>query len=88
MEGKTIDKERIFSVELKSKRDLRNVTLANGQGESVLIEGTIGRLVQATFTEGIILEVIGESGSLRLDLEEGEIRKTIDQLNSGGQLDE
>ena len=83
MESKTTGKERIFSVELKSKRNLKNVTLTNGYSDSVLLEGTIGKLVKATFTEGIILEVIGENGSLRLDLGEDEIKKATEQIQSG-----
>ena len=79
MESKTIGKERVFSVELKSKRNLKNVTLTNGSSDSVLVEGTIGELVQATFAEGIILEVIGKNGVLRVDLGEDEIQKTTEQ---------
>jgi len=79
MENKTINKERVFSVELKSKRNLKNVTLTNGSSDSVLVEGTIGELVQATFAEGIILEVVGKNGILRIDLREDEIKKTTEQ---------
>ena len=79
MKSKASSKERVFSVELKSKRHLKNVTLTNGSSDSVLIEGTIGELVRATFAEGIILEVIGKKGVLRIDLGEGEIKKTPDQ---------
>lgn len=79
MKNKASSKERVFSVELKSKRHLKNITLANGSSDSVLIEGTIGELVQVTFAEGIILEVIGKKGVLRIDLGEGEIKKTSQQ---------
>jgi len=79
MKRKTRNKERVFSVELKSKRNLENVTLTNGSGDSVLVEGTIGELVQATFAEGIILEIIGKNGILRIDLREDEIKKTTEQ---------
>jgi len=65
--------ERSFSVELRTKADLRNMTLTNGSSENVLIEGTIGELVQIRFTEGIILEVTGERGVLRVDLKEDEV---------------
>ncbi|HEX9863308.1 MAG TPA: hypothetical protein VGB11_08535 [Candidatus Bathyarchaeia archaeon] len=78
MENKTKNKERVFSVELKSKRNLKNVTLANGSSDSVLVEGTIGELVQATFAEGIILEVVGKNGVLRIDLGEDEIKKATE----------
>ncbi len=79
METKTNRNERGFSIELNSKRNLKNVTLANGSSDSVLVEGTIGELVQATFAEGIILEVIGEKGVLRIDLGEDEIQKPREQ---------
>jgi hypothetical protein len=79
MKSKTINKERVFSVELKSKRNLKNVTLTNGSSDSVLVEGTIGELVQAAFAEGIILEVVGKNGVLRIDLGEDEIKKTTEK---------
>jgi hypothetical protein len=70
--------ERFFSVELNSKNQIKNMTLTNnGQKESTLIEGTIGSLVEASFTEGIILEVTGTKGVLRLDLQEQEIKQPI-----------
>jgi hypothetical protein len=73
------NKERVFSVELKSKSYLKNVTLTNGSNENVLVEGTIGELVQATFAEGVILEVVGKKGVLTIDLGEDEIKKTTNQ---------
>ena len=79
MKSKAINKERVFSVELKSRRNLKNVTLTNGSSDSVLVEGTIGELVQATFAEGIILEVVGKNGILRIDLRRDEIKKTTEQ---------
>ena len=79
MKNKIENKEHVFSVELKSKSHLKNVTLTNGSSDSVLVEGTIGELVQATFAEGVILEVVGKKGILRIDLGEDEIKKTTSQ---------
>jgi hypothetical protein len=70
---------RFFSVELKSKSDLKNVALTNGSSDSVLLEGTIGELLQAKFAKGIILEAVGKDGVLRVDLGGGEIKKTSKQ---------
>jgi hypothetical protein len=77
MENEVKDKERFFSIELKSKANLKNVAIANGSHDSVLVEGTIGELVQATFAEDIILEVIGKKGTLRINLGEDEIKKAM-----------
>jgi hypothetical protein len=42
--------------------------------ESILIEGTIGKLIKAIFDENVILLVIGTKGILRLDLKANEIK--------------
>lgn len=75
MEPKT-SKERFFSLELKSKSDLKSVCIPNGSRENVLVEGTIGELVQIGFAEGIILEIVGEKGVLRIDISEDEITQS------------
>ncbi|HDQ06562.1 MAG TPA: hypothetical protein ENN36_07570 [Candidatus Bathyarchaeota archaeon] len=67
--------ERFFSVELRSKTSLKNITMTNGSNDGVLVEGTIGKLVQATFEEDLILEVVGEKGVLRINLEQKELKK-------------
>ena len=72
MEPKTI-KERFFSLELKSKSDLKSISIPNGARENVLVEGTIGELVQIGFAEGIALEIMGEKGVLRIDITEDEV---------------
>ena len=72
---KEIAKERSFSVELKSKASLKNVTLSNGNRENVLVEGTIGELQRAEFTEGIVLEVAGDKGILRINITPDEIKQ-------------
>lgn len=79
MENQASKKERFFSIELKSKANLKNVTLANGSRDTVIVEGTIGQLLQATFAEGIILEVVGKKGTLRIDLGEEDIKKTTEK---------
>jgi hypothetical protein len=58
--------ERMFIIELKSKGDVKNVSLDSD--EKILIEGSIGRLIRAQFVEDLVLEVIGSNGELRIDL--------------------
>ena len=69
------NKERFFSVELKSKTNLKNVTMTNGGHENVLIEGTIGSLRHATFVDGVVLEVLCDKGVLRINLTRDEIKE-------------
>jgi len=70
-----INEERFFSVELKSKVCLKNVTLSNNGPENVLLEGTIGQLQRAEFAENLILEVVGDKGVLRINLSQNDISK-------------
>ncbi|HII41132.1 MAG TPA: hypothetical protein HA326_07970 [Thermoplasmata archaeon] len=76
-------KGRIFTVELKSRAALRSASLSNGNQEGVLIEGTLGRLTSASFLDGVVLEVVGSEGVLRLDLQRQEIRGNAPRGRAG-----
>ena len=68
-------KERFFSIELNSKDQIKSISMSNSeQKESTLIEGTIGNFVEAFYTEGVVLEVTGTMGVLRIDLEQQEVK--------------
>ncbi len=73
-EIKVDNKERFFSVELKSKINLKNITLTNGGHENVLIEGNIGKLQYAAFSDNVVLEVVGNKGTLRINITPEEIK--------------
>ena len=73
--NKPIDKDRSFSIELKSKVNLKNITLNNDSQENALIEGTIGKLEHAEFVEDSVFEVLGRKGVLRIDISENEIKR-------------
>jgi len=70
-----IDKERFFSVELTSKVNLKNVTVRDSSQEDVLVEGTLGKLQHAEFADGVVLEVFGDKGVLRVNLTIDDIKK-------------
>ena len=74
-ENKPIEKERSFSVELKSKANFKNITLNTDIQENAVIEGTIGKLEHAGFVEDTVLEVMGRKGILRIDISENEIKR-------------
>jgi hypothetical protein len=71
---RTIDgkEERMFSIELRSRECVKNLSL-DGR-EKALIEGSIGSLISARFLDGLVLEVVGSDGELRLDLGADELR--------------
>lgn len=74
-ENKPMKNERSFSIQLKSKVDLKNITLNDNSQENALIEGTIGKFENAQFVEDMVLEVMGTKGVLRVDICESEIKR-------------
>ena len=70
---KSMNKNRVFTVELKMKESLKHITVTNGSGEGVFLEGSIGEFLGARFEEDVILEVKGTDGVIRVDLSNDEI---------------
>ncbi len=67
--------DRSFSIELTSKNQVKNISLADENNQkSTLIEGTIGSFVEASFVDDVVLEVRGTNGVLRIDLQEKELK--------------
>ena len=63
---RNVEDQRIFTIELRSKGDVKNVSL--DENEKVVIEGSLGTFQRAQFVDDIVLEVIGSNGVLRVDL--------------------
>jgi hypothetical protein len=56
---------------------VKSVAVPNG-AKGVLIEGTLGNLKRADFIDGVVLEVTGKNGVLRVDLAREELGHTRD----------
>jgi hypothetical protein len=69
-----------FSIELKSKEFLRNVMISNRTGETVLVEGFLGKLEELRLIESAMLELRGSNGILRIDIKEDELKKLFNRL--------
>jgi hypothetical protein len=74
--------ERVFTVELNSKNDVKNLSVQNGIQRTV-IEGTIGALKHAEFVEDTVLELTGTRGVLRVDLSMEDLAKRPHQREGG-----
>ena len=68
------DMEHTFSVEMKSKRYVRNISISDEDYNRVLLEGFLGELERLSLIEGRMLEIKGSNGTLRVDLSEDELR--------------
>lgn len=70
--------EHDFSIELKYSKSLTSLSTNNNGKQGVLIEGTLGKHIKATFLEPTVLEVQGEKGILRLSISKEEITSPKD----------
>lgn len=71
------EKKHAFSIELDSSYCVKSISILNDSGGCVLIEGYLGELEEVGLIEGIMLEVKGINGNLRLELNEDELRRAL-----------
>ena len=64
-----------FSIVLKSKEYLKHVAIPNDAEDGVSIEGFLGELETVSLVEGVMLEIQGTNGSLKMDLKEEELKR-------------
>ena len=66
-----------FSVEMKSKQYVRNISISDESHDRVLFEGNLGKLLSVLLVEGGILELVGDNGVLRVAVTEGQLRRAL-----------
>ena len=71
------DLEHSFSVEMKSKKYVKNISISDETHDRVLFEGSLGELLELSLVEGDVLEFIGVNGVLRVGLTEEQLRKAL-----------
>ena len=74
-----------FSAVLDSKKQVKNIILSGELNQKVFFEADIGQLVQVKFAEGIVLEVIGTTGVLRIDLPIEVLLKAVEKQRGSEQ---
>ena len=66
-----------FSVDMKSKNHVKNLSISNEAHDRVLFEGDLGCLREVSLIEGGSLEVIGANGVLRLEIVEEVLKRVL-----------
>jgi len=69
--------EHAFSIEMKSKQHVKNISISDEAHERVLFEGNLGKLLGMSLVEGDILELTGVNGVLRVSLTREQLQETI-----------
>ncbi len=69
--------EHGFSVQLKSKDHVTNMSLSEKSCEAVLLEGVLGELEGLEVLDETVLRIAGTNGTLMIDLTEDELRDML-----------
>ena len=67
----------VFSVEMKSKNNVRSISISDDSHDRVLFEGDIGQLRVVSTIDASSLELIGENGVLRVEIDEDVLREVL-----------
>ena len=67
----------LFSVEMRSKKFVKQVTLSNESRNGVYFEGFLGEKIELCFVNGGMLEIRGVNGTFRIDISKEELRKMM-----------
>jgi len=68
--------EHMFSIEMKSKKYVKHISVSNDSRNRVYFEGFLGDIIGLSFVNGGMLEIKGVNGTFRIDLSMEEL-KTI-----------
>jgi hypothetical protein len=70
--------DHAFSVEMKSRVYIKNISISNETHDYVLFEGSLGELTKISLAEGDVLEIIGVNGTLRVDLSKEQLSEVLE----------
>ena len=73
---------RSLSVEMTSKQHVKSLIVSDELSGRVLFDADIGNLVGISIIDGIVLEVRGVNGTLRVDLREEELEAVLKKVHS------
>ena len=77
--GKKNATSHLFSIELVSRDQVKCLILHIKNDAKVLIEGFLGDIEEIGIIEGLMLEINGSKGTLKMDLSEEEISKLLQE---------
>ena len=83
-EAKQLNKileEHSFSVEMKTKNAVRRMYFLDKENEQIFFEGCLGKLTCINMVEGVMLEIEGANGTLKLDITQKEIEQCMKPHN-------
>ena len=61
-----------------SKRHVRNISISDQAHDRVLFDGDLGRLLEVSIIECSALEIVGEYGVLRIEIDEDVLQRVLE----------
>lgn len=69
---------------MKSERCVRRISFLDKENSKVFFEGFLGELKNVAMVEGVMLEIEGRNGVLKLDITQQEMEKYLSQEKAKG----
>ena len=66
-----------FSIEMISQDHMKMISVSNEPNGEVMFEGELGGLDRIELIEGILLQITGDNGVIRIDLTEKELSNNL-----------
>jgi hypothetical protein len=82
--GKRVE-EHSFSIEMKLEHCVRRMSFFDEENGHVFFEGFLGELKSVSMVEGVMLEIEGINGVLKLDITQKEMEKCLAQKKANEQ---
>ena len=80
---KRIKLEVSFSLELHSRDHIKRVSLPDGAGDRLMVEGSLGSLTGLEMVEDILLEIIGINGKMQIGVTRRELEHVLNKKPCG-----
>jgi len=66
-----------FSIEMASREHVQKVSVSDSLDGGVIFEGELGELVSIELVEGILLQISGDNGTIRIDISKDELTRGL-----------
>jgi len=66
-----------FNIELTSKEHVKRVSMPDGAGDRLMIEGSLGKLTKLELIDGLLLEINGVNGTFRIEISREELENVL-----------
>lgn len=76
--------EHSFSIEMKSEHCVRKMSFFDKENGKVFFEGFLGKLENVAMVEGVMLEIEGRNGILKLDITQQEMETCLARKKANG----